>query len=148
MPSEPVHPEEASLDPVADLFYGGAIRRIRGFMLVIGLCGTVATLIAFGWRVALGVLAGCMVAWANFLWLKQGIKTIAEGATPGTDGNPRKATVAKSVLRYGLIGIAAYGIFLISRQSLYGFLGGLFVTVAAILCEAVYEAYAALRRGL
>jgi hypothetical protein len=34
-----------------------------------------------------------------------------------------------------------------SRESLYGFLGGLFLAVAAILCEAVYELFVALRRG-
>jgi hypothetical protein len=31
---------------------------------------------------------------------------------------------------------------------LYGFFAGLFLPVAAILCEAVYEVYAALIRGI
>jgi hypothetical protein len=51
-------------------------------------------------------------------------------------------------MRYGVIGIAAYAIFRISVSSLYGMLAGLFVPAAAIVCEAAYELYAALRRGL
>jgi hypothetical protein len=39
--------------------------------------------------------------------------------------------------------IVAFVILTVSRESLYGLFAGLFLPVAAILCEAVYEAYAA-----
>jgi hypothetical protein len=56
--------------------------------------------------------------------------------------------VVRFLLRYGLIAAAAYAILKISAWSLYGMLAGLFLPVAAIACEAIYEAYVALRRGL
>ena len=46
------------------------------------------------------------------------------------------------------IALAAYAILRVSKQSLYGMLAGLFLPVAAITCEAAYELYVALRRGL
>jgi hypothetical protein len=52
------------------------------------------------------------------------------------------------MLRYGFIVIACYVILIGSKSSVYGLLGGLFVTVAAILCEAAYEVAVALRRGI
>lgn len=145
---DPLQPDESSLNPDADLFYAGAMARIRRFILAIGSAGTVASLLAFGWRVAVGVLIGCAVAWANFVWLKHAVNAMAEKVTQTGRGRSGAGTVAKFVLRYALIGIAAYVIFLSSRQSLWGFFGGLFVAVAAILCEAAYEAFVALRRGL
>jgi hypothetical protein len=44
--------------------------------------------------------------------------------------------------------LAGYVIFSASPASLYGLLAGLFLPVAAIACEAAYEAYIALARGL
>jgi hypothetical protein len=144
---DPAHPEPGSPDPAADLFYEGALGRIRRLMIAIGAGATVATLIAAGWRVAVGVMIGSVVAWANFVWLKQAVTAMAERVTETGSGKSGGGTVAKFVLRFALIGIAAYVIFLSSRQSLWGFLGGLFTAVAAILCEAAYEALVALRRG-
>ena len=46
------------------------------------------------------------------------------------------------------MGLAAYGILTVSPASLYGLLAGLFLPVAAIACEAAYEVYVALARGL
>ncbi|MGH9524575.1 MAG: ATP synthase subunit I [Terriglobales bacterium] len=145
---DPLQPDESSPNPAADVFYDGAMGRIRRFMIAIGIGGMVATLFAFGWRVAAGVLLGCVVAWANFVWLKQAVTAVAEKVTQTGRGVSGGGTVAKFVLRYALIGVMAYVIFLSSRQSLWGFFGGLFVGVAAILCEAAYEAFVALRRGL
>jgi hypothetical protein len=44
--------------------------------------------------------------------------------------------------------LAAYAIFKFSPASLYGLFAGLFLPVGAIMCEAAYELYAALRHGL
>ena len=52
------------------------------------------------------------------------------------------------LLRYALMGIAAYVIFTVSPASLYGLFAGLFLPVAAIACEAAYEVYVAIVRGL
>jgi hypothetical protein len=50
-------------------------------------------------------------------------------------------------LRYLLAGLVAYVIFTSSSQAFRGFLFGLCTPVAAMLVEAGFEAYAALRRG-
>jgi hypothetical protein len=59
-----------------------------------------------------------------------------------------KGIVARFVLRYFLMGLAAYAILTVSPASLYGLLAGLFLPVGAIACEAGYEVYVAVARGL
>lgn len=142
----PEHGDESVPDPEIDLFYDRALIRIRRFMAVIGTAATTIATIVFGWRIGIGVLSGCAVGWVNFVWLKQAINVIAEKAAHERRASSGKLAVAKSVLRYALIGVAAYGIFLVSQQSFYGFLGGLFVAVVAILCEAAFETFVALRQ--
>jgi len=44
-----------------------------------------------------------------------------------------------------LMAIAAFVILTVSRDSLYGFFAGLFLPVAAILCELGYEMYKVIR---
>jgi ATP synthase I chain len=161
---EPRTPTHEVNDPAAEQFYSGALDRIRRFMAAIGVAATGVVSIFFGWKVGAGMALGCAIAWVNFYWLKQAVSALADRvtATPahpktGALGTPdvrRGRTqsgggvVARFLLRYALIALAGYAIFRVSRDSLYGLLGGLFLTVAAILCEAVYEVVVALRRGL
>jgi hypothetical protein len=56
--------------------------------------------------------------------------------------------VFRFLLRYFLMALGAYVILTVSPASLNGLLAGLFLPVAAIGCEAVYELYAALARGV
>jgi hypothetical protein len=76
------------------------------------------------------------------------VSALADRVTTSGRRQSGSGVVARFLLRYALIALAAYGIFTVSRDSLYGLLGGLFLTVAAILCEAVYEVVVALRRGI
>jgi hypothetical protein len=135
------------VNPAADRFYNAALDRIRHTMIVLGLGAILIATVLYGLKVALGVLLGCAVAWLNFVWLKEAVGTLTDKVTES--GRPKSSapTVAKFLLRYALVGLGAYAIFLSSRGSLYGFLGGLFLAVAAILCEAVYEIFVGLRRG-
>ena len=57
------------------------------------------------------------------------------------------SVVLRFLLRYVLVGIVAYAIFKSSSQAFWGFLFALGLPVAAILGEAAYEAYGALRYG-
>lgn len=102
----------------------------------------------FGWRTALGLACGCMVAYLNFHWLKRGVEGLADRIAEAGKAQSSKGIVLRFLLRYVLMGLAAYGILTVSPASLYGLLGGLFLPVAAIACEAAYEAYVALARGL
>jgi hypothetical protein len=102
----------------------------------------------FSTRTALGLACGCLIACFNFLWLKRGVEALAdrvvgEGKAPGGKG-----VVARFLLRYVLMAIGAYVILSVSPASLYGLLAGLFLPVAAIACEAAYELYVAVARGL
>ena len=101
-----------------------------------------------GWRNALGLALGCVVAYLNFRWLKRGVEGLGERIVNAGQRQSGKGIVARFLLRYVLMGVVAYGILTVSPASLYGFLTGLFLPVAAIACEAAYEAYVALARGL
>jgi ATP synthase I chain len=137
-------------------FYSGALERIRIAMVGLALTFTVAAFILYGWRSALGFGLGCAVAYLNFHWLKRGVTGLADRLTQPSDSDLQatqvkppggKGVVGRFLLRYVLMGLAAYAILTVSPASLYGLLAGLFLPVAAIACEAAYEAYVALARG-
>lgn len=140
----PDHPMSRSPDD----FYSEAYARIIRFMLALGILATIAVLARFGIVVAAGFLVGCAIAFVNFHWLKRVVSALADRATATGERQSSKGVVLRFLLRYFLIALAAYAIFKISQDSLYGLLAGLFLPVGAILMEAVYELYAALRRGV
>jgi hypothetical protein len=129
-------------------FFSGAIDRIRRITVVLGVASTVAVWAIYGTAVGIGFLIGCVISYLNFHWLKKAIDTLASRITQTGQTTSSRWTVLRFMLRYGFIVIACYVILLGSKSSVYGLLGGLFVTVAAILCEAAYEVAVALRRGL
>ena len=129
-------------------FSSGALGRIRRFMLVWAAGGTIAAALMRGWRVALGVLIGCALAYLNFDWLKSVVAATADRITLTERARGGTGIVVRFLLRYALLAAAAYVIFKISRASLHGFLTGIFLPVAAILTEAIYEGWAAVRGKL
>jgi small-conductance mechanosensitive channel len=112
-------------------------------ILALPLC----TLIA-GARAALGLAVGCAIAWLNFYWLKRVVSGFVDRVTSSGTPQPAGALVFRFFLRYLLMALAAYVIFRLSPASVYGLLAGLFLPVAGIACEAVFELYMGLRRGL
>jgi magnesium-transporting ATPase (P-type) len=135
----------APVDPRTEQFLGGAIGRIRHSMLILGAIAIFLTWFIWDWKIAAGVLLGCVVSYVNFHWLERALNSLAERITHAGSKVSSTGIVFRFLLRYVFIGVGAYVIFKGSPASLYGFLGGLSLTVAAILCEAGYEAYAALR---
>ncbi len=135
-------------DQRAERFYSGALGRIRRFMLVIAPIAAVGIWIGWGWRFAVGFICGCAIAYLNFQWLKAGVSALFDRVTRSGKRVSGAGVAARFLLRYVLIALGAYAIFKVSAASLYGLLAGLFLPVAAILCEAAYEAYVAFRRGL
>jgi len=134
--------------PQAERFYSSAYTRIICFMLALAIVATIAVLLRFGMAVGAGFLVGCAVAFLNFHWLKRVVSALADRATATGERQSSKGVVLRFLLRYFLIALAAYAILKIFRDSLYGLLAGLFLPVGAILIEAAYELYAALRRGV
>jgi len=129
-------------------FYAAALPRIRNFMIVLGPLLTAAAWIWFGPRAAAGFALGCGIAFLNFQWLKSGVSGLADRVTNGGKALSGKGIVARFLLRYVLLGLAAYAILTSFPASLRGLFAGLFLPVGAIVCEAGYEVYAAVRRGI
>jgi len=139
---------EETIPERPESFYAGAYGRILRVMQVLGVVLTLAALIRFGSEIAAGFAIGCVLAVVNFSWLKRMVSALADRVTD-TGGRPGGAAVVmRFLLRYLLVAAAAYVIFKISLASLYGLLAGLFLPVAAIMVEAVFELYVALRRGV
>lgn len=147
MKDDPPKFEQAIEPPGSDAFYTNALARIRNFMLALGGVLTVATLGKFGRFAALGFLLGCVIAYLNFEWLKSGVLGLADRVTNSGKRQSGKGIVARFMLRYALLGGAAYAILTSFPASLRGLFAGLFLPVGAIACEAAYEVYAALIRG-
>jgi hypothetical protein len=134
--------------PDSDAFYSGALDRVRKVMIVLGLLASAGAWVGFGYRAAIGVLLGCTIAYLNFHWLKNGVSGMADRVTNTGKPQSGKGIVARFLLRYMLLGIAAYAILTSFPASLRGLFAGLFLPVGAIVCEAVYEAYVAIARGM
>lgn len=132
----------------AEVFYARAEQRIPRFMAAAFLL-TAAML--WHWRgteFVLGFALGSAVAAVNLLWLKQITTTFVERLSGGGNGASSRSIVFRFLMRYALIALLAYGMLKNSAVSINGFLAGLFLPVVALACEAVYEMYVALRRGL
>ncbi len=115
----------------SEAFYAGALTRISNSMIVLAVLFTGGSWILYGGRIAVGLAFGCAIAY-----------------TETSQPQSSKGVVLRFLLRYVLMAVAAYVIFSVSPASLYGLFAGLFLPVAAIACEAAYEAYAALARGI
>jgi small-conductance mechanosensitive channel len=132
----------------SESFYAAAVTRIPRFMIFLGLVFAPVAWLRFGWRVALGFICGCAVAYLNFHWLEHVVTALADRVTRTGQAQSGRGVVLRFLLRYLLMALAAYAIFSVSPASLYGLFAGLFLPVAGIACEAAYEIYAAYARGL
>jgi ATP synthase I chain len=132
----------------AEHFFSGALDRIRRFMAVLAPLVIAVAWLRFGLRTAAGLTFGCTIAYVNFYWLKRAIAGFVDRATGAATSQSGQGIVFRFLLRYVLMALGAYVILTVSPASLNGLLAGLFLPVAAIGCEAVYELYAALARGV
>jgi hypothetical protein len=132
----------------ADMFYAGALDRIRNSMIGLAIMLSAGAWWKFGRVPALGFLLGCIIAYLNFHWLKSGVSGLTDRVTHTGKRQSGKGIIARFLLRYALLGGAAYVILTSFPGSLRGLFAGLFLPVGAIACEALYEVYAAITRGV
>jgi hypothetical protein len=132
---------------VAENFYGGAIRRIVRTLLVLAVISPWPVWGLYGLPAASGFFLGALISWVNFKSLARSVEGLASRIVEAHSRERGGNVVLRFLLRYVLVGIVAYAIFRGSSQAFRGFLFGLCLPVGAMLCEAAYEAYAALRRG-
>jgi hypothetical protein len=138
--------DQSGIPSASEAFYASASQRIRNFMLILAPFCCAAAWLRFGPRAAAGFLLGCVIAYLNFQWLKSGVSGLADNVTNTSRSQSGRGIIARFLLRYALLGIAAYAILTSFPGSLRGLFAGLFLPVGAIICEAVYELYAAVVR--
>ncbi len=115
-----------------------ALARMYRWMLLFSAGGCVAMWIAAGWQSGVGFLLGALASGLNFRWLKQLVSALGEQADSARSRRGARVAVILG-LRYLLLGFAAYVILTCSTLSLPAALAGLFVAVAAVLVEIVFQ---------
>ena len=136
-------------DPAAgETFYSGALGRIRYYMIVLGISFSILAEWRYGRWAALGFLLGAVIAYLNFQWLKSGVSGLADRVTNTGRSQSGKGIVGRFLLRYVLLGVAAYAILTSFPASLRGLFAGLFLPVGGIACEAIYELCVGIARGM
>lgn len=140
-------PTPGPAETAADRFFSAAIPRMMRFVIILGAAFTVGAALRFGWIAALGFAAGAFIAYLSFRSLNRAVQSLAQRVVDAKQPASGFSLVNGFFLRYLLAGIVAYVIFTSSSRAFRGFLFGLCTPVAAMLMEAGFEAYAALRRG-
>jgi hypothetical protein len=132
----------------AETFYGGAIERVARFTLVLVIPGAVGAFLWKGWEGALGAALGGVLSWHNFRVLARAVNGLADRITAGASRERGGRIVWRFLGRYLWVAAAGYAIFNVSLAGFYGFMLGLCLPAAAMMCEAAWEAWTALHRGI
>ena len=103
-------------------------------MLWLTIAIAVFAFIRGGWPWAGGYLAGAVASVLNFHWLHQLVSTLGQD-----ERRPRKRLVLFLALRYMLLALCGYVIVKCFGLNLAAALIGLFVAVAAVILEIIYE---------
>lgn len=116
------------------VFYRRAIRRIYINLAWISAAGAAAAWWKAGWLWAVGFLIGAIASTLNFRWLHQLADSLG-----ASEHRPRRRLGFWLAIRYLLFGAVGYVIVKYFKVNLLAALVGLFVAVAAVLVEILYE---------
>jgi hypothetical protein len=133
------------IDAAVEEFYSGAYQRISRMIVVLAALLFLPLSWRFHWKFGFGFLAGCAAAYLNFAWLKRAVDGIVEKIASGRRAPSGAGLMVRFFGRYIIVALLAYVIFRGSSHALYGFCAGLFVPIAAAMCEGMYEAVTAIR---
>ena len=122
------------MDPEQALFENALVRIARG-TVALAAAGCLVCLILRGWRWAVAYLLGAAASYLNFRWLKRVVDALGGALT----ARPSPKFAILIGLRYVLLGAGAYAIVNFTSLSLPAALIGLFVPVAAVIMEIVFE---------
>ena len=134
-------------NPRTEAFLAGAYPRIQTAILVLAAALALPAFLAFGWRTGVGFLFGAALAYLNFLWLKQSIIALTDRVSTQETSPQGRIVVFKFIFRYLVIATVAYAIISSSSLSILGLIAGFFLSVVALLFEAVTEVVHALRHN-
>jgi hypothetical protein len=126
--------------------YARALPRMLRVMLAASIPLLIPAYWFYSWPGAVGFGAGAGISYFNFRSLAQGVEGLADRIVNKHSQEKGGRIVLRFLVRYGLVGAAAYAIFTSSALAFRGFLWGLCVPVAAMMIEAGFEVYAAFRR--
>jgi hypothetical protein len=127
--------------------YERILPRVLRNMLVVSVLLLGPAFWFYGWAGSIGFGFGAAVSYVNFRSLTRSVEGLADRIVNRNSREKGGWIILRFVVRYGLVGAVAYAIFKSSSQAFRGFLWGLCVPVAALMAEAVWEGYTALRRG-
>lgn len=136
--------DHSSID--ASLNYQRIIPRVQHYMLVASILLLAPAFWFYGWAGSIGFALGAVVSYVNFRFLTRGVEGLTDRIVNLNSREKGGRIVLRFVVRYGLVGVAAYAIFKSSSLAFRGFLWGLCVPVAALMAAAVRECYTAFRR--
>jgi F0F1-type ATP synthase assembly protein I len=131
----------------AEAFAANTYRRIFLVMVVLLVIAAPVLWVEYGRGMAFSFILGGVIALINFHWLKRSLTAMVDAVAVAGKKRSPAGIILRFVLRYVLIGVALYAIFKSSAMSLYGLCAGLSLPVGAVLIEAAYAIYGALRRG-
>ncbi len=143
----PSSDDQSAPSPAAERFFSTAIPRMLRFLLILGALFTALVAWRFGRATAIGFAAGAFISYLSFRALNKAVQALASRIVEAHQPESGFSLVHGFFLRYLLAGGVAYVIFTSSPQAFRGFLFGLCTPVSAMLVEAGFEAYTALRRG-
>ena len=130
----------------------GAALRLRHWFVLGATSIEITLLLLREWVMAAGFALGAVVAFVGMLELEHAVGEFtarvaaASANEKSRDSGLRLAT--RFLLRYALMAAVCYAIFRVSRTAFYGSVAALFVPVAAMMLEAIYEAWLAMRGKL
>ena len=122
------------MGPEDAAFYERALGRVYRWMYYTGVAGAGAAVFWRGWQGAVAFTAGAVAAYFSFKWIHEAVEAMGPRARP-----TRKRVFVFLGLRYVLLGVGAYAIVLIFGMNAIPALLGLFVPMAAVNIEIIYE---------
>ena len=127
--------------------YERVIPRVLRNMVVVSVLLVGPVFWFYRWAGSIGFAFGAAVSYVNFRSLTRGVEGLADRIVNRNSREKGGWIVLRFVVRYGLVGAAAYAIFESSSLAFRGFLWGLCVPVAALMAEAAWVGYTAFRRS-
>lgn len=115
-------------------FYDRALRRMNAIALTLGCAAVLFFAVREGWRGALG----CGLCAAGSVYNLRRLKQVAAGVG-GEGGHPRTVSAVSSGFRYLILAGVCFVIIRYFEISLASIFAGLFISVAAVLVEMLYE---------
>jgi hypothetical protein len=115
--------------------FDSALRRIQRGTIALAGAGCLVCLVWRGWKWAVAYLLGAAASYLNFRWLKRVVDALGGALT----ARPSPKFAILIGLRYALLGAGGYVIVNFTSLSLPAALTGLFVPVAAVIGEIIFE---------